>query len=599
MNEIYIFSEIVALRSLTGDDTRVKKKASQEQDRTFEVSHWGKEAMDLDPVQSDKDRGQVPPGETQSSGPWKRKKAGAEDLEETPNMKKNKGGRARLQFEESQVPSEDDFVETDKRVNVQKPKRETSMLKPKDVLHSGLQDKETQDINAVLKDLRGDYEGAAEKRRDDSDSGRRFKASEKPWRSKEDASDSEQRTWKKRRDDASHDRPNQASPVRERATTYGREETYRSTSSKVSISSSGSSGLGLKGVGSPLESTVSSSPVRATNGNNNIKNNVSNNREMFNARVGPGHAAVDTDIALQSSPGPKHVRAASRGSSLDEGEYRHPGLTHNTTRFGKQDSSGEARDDGWYDEEDRGMDRGQNHSHYPERHPHSSGDVDDVNGQQVRRKGNRERDSDSRRLDFRDNDHVDHSGHNAKDRNTTSRDDRGRSYRDSGVDKLGERALEDSKPLDGANRYAHKRDDPSTQGHGARVSLPTKDIIRESDRVIQSVRKDGGGVGVGPSESSKRPGASSNIRGGDRGDAPKRDDLDTGPAKPSVGEAATSSPAKKDKDQHAQVMQTANIYIKDATDLKHSADRLKVFVLVASLLKCPFMSSLWGRIVIL
>lgn len=518
--------------------------------------------MDLEPIQGEKERGGlVPPGETQTGGPWKRKKAGAvDDLDESPNLKKNKGGRGRLQFDDPQMPSEDDCAESDKRANVQKSKRETSMLKPKDVSHSGLQDKETQDINAVLKDLR-DYEGAPEKRREDREQGRRSKGSEKPWRSKEDASDSEQRTWKKPRDD---DRPNQASPLTLKPT-YGRDETYRSTSSKVSISSSGS---GLKGVGSPLESTVSSSPVRAANGNN---------RELFNARVGSGHAVVGTDVAMQSSPGPKHVRAASRGSSLDEGEYRHPGVTHNTTRFGKQDSSGEARDDGWYDEEDRGVDRGQNHNHHPERHPHSSGDIDDVDGQQVRRKGNRERDSDSRRLDIRDNDHVDHIDHHAKDRNTSTRNDRGRPL----LDKPGEKPLEDSKPLDGV-KYAHKRDDASTQGqHGARVGPPIKDMNRESDRIV---RKDAGGIAVGPSDFTKRPGASSNTRG-DRGEVLKRDDLDTALAKISVGEAAaTSSPAKKDKEQHAQVMQTANNYLKDAKDLKHSADRLKVFVLILVML---------------
>lgn len=286
--------------------------------------------------------------------------------------------------------------------------------------------------------------------------------------------------------------------------------------------------------------------------------------------MGAGHAAAATDIAIQSSsPATKHVRAASRGSSLDEGEYRHPGATHNSTRFAKQDSSGEARDDGWYDEEDRGVDRGQNHNHHhhPERHPHSSGDVDDVDGQQVRRKSNRERDSDSRRLDIRDNDHGDH---HAKDRNTNARDDRGR----PGLDKPGERPLEDSKP-DGVE-HAHKRDDASAQAHGGRVALPVKDNNRESDRPVPNVRKDG----VGPSDFSKRPGASSNTRsGGDRGEALKRDDLD-GVVKSSVGEAATSSPVKKDKEQHAQVMQIANNYLKDAKDLKHSADRLKVFVLL-------------------
>jgi len=95
------------------------------------------------------------------------------------------------------------------------------------------------------------------------------------------------------------------------------------------------------------------------------------------------------------------------------------------------------------------------------------------------------------------------------------------------------------------------------------------------------VRKDGGGIAVGPSDFTKRPGASSNTRGGgDRGEALKRDDSDAGLLKTSVGDAATSSSAKKDREQHAQVMQTANNYLKDAKDLKHSADRLKVFVLM-------------------
>lgn len=535
-----------------GEDTRIKKKVLQDQERNLEASQWRTEALDIEPIQGEKERGLLPPGETQGGGPGKRKKVGAfEDLDETPNLKKNKGGRARLQFDDSQVPSEEDYMETDKKANVQKSKRETSILKPKDVSHTGLQDKETQDINSVLKDLR-ENDGVSEKRREDRDQGRRSKASEKQWRSKEDASDSEQRTWKKRRDDASYDRPNQSSPREKPA--YGREDFNRSTSSKVSNSSSGS----LKGVGSPLESTVSSSPVRATNGN----------REFIN-RVASGHAALGTDMAMQSSPGPKHVRAASRGSSLDEGEYRHTGVTHNTTRFGKQDSSGEARDDGWYDEEDRGMDRGHSHNHHPERHPHSSGDIDDLDGQQVRRKGNRERDSDRRRLDIRDNDHVDH---NAKDRNT--RDDRCRPPRESGLEKPGERSWEEDVKPDGA-KYAHKRDDSSAQAHGARAGPPSKETNRESDRIVSNARKDGGGVAVGPSDVNKRPGASSNTRGGsDRGEALKREDMETGLAKSFVGEVATCSPVKKDK-EYAHAILTSNNFMKTAKDLKHSADRLK------------------------
>ncbi|KAG0560531.1 hypothetical protein KC19_10G187700 [Ceratodon purpureus] len=532
-----------------GEDTRIRKKALQEQERNIEASQWSKEAMDVEPIQGEKERGLPPPHETQGGGPGKRKKVGTfEDLDETPNLKKNKGGRARLQFDDPQVPSEEEYLETEKRVNVQKSKREMSVLRPKDVSHSGLQDKETQDINFVLKDLR-ENDGVPEKRREDRDQGRRSKASEKQWRSKEDASDSEQRNRKKRRDDASYDRPNQVSP-REKPS-YGREDFNRSTSSKVSNSSSGS----LKGVGSPLESTVSSSPVRATNGN----------RELFTNRVAQGHAALGTDMAMQSSPGPKHVRAASRGSSLDEGEYRHPGVTHNTTRFGKQDSSGEARDDGWYDEEDRGVDRGHSHNHHPERHPHSSGDIDDVDGQQVRRKGNRE--IDRRRLDIRDNDHLDHSDHIAKDRNT--RDDRCRPPRESGLEKPGERSWDEDSKLDGT-KYAHKRDDTSAQAHGARVGPPSKETIRENDRIVLNTRKDGSGIAVEPLDVNKRPGASSNTRGGgDRGEALKREDVETGLAKSFVGEVAAGSPAKKDKEQYAHAIQ------KRATNLKHSADRFK------------------------
>lgn len=556
--------ESVAICFVTGEDTRIKKKALQEQELNLEASQWSKEAMDVEPIHGEKERGLLVSGETQGGGPGKRKKVGTfEDLDETPYQKKNKGGRARLQFDDPQAPSEDEYVEVDKRANVQKSKRETSTLKPRDtglLSHTGLQDKETQDINSVLKDLR-ENDGVPEKRREDRDQGRRSKASEKQWRSKEDGSDSEQRTWKKRRDDTSYDRPNEASPREKPA--YGRKDLNRSTSSKVSNSSSGS----LKGVGSPLESTVSSSPVRATNGN----------RELFNNRVASGHAALGTDTAMQSSPGPKHVRAASRGSSLDEGEYRHPGVTHNTTRFGKQDSSGEARDDGWYDDEDRGVDRGHSHNHHSERHPHSSGDIDDLDGQQVRRKGNRERDSDRRRLDIRDNDHVDYSDHNVKDRNT--RDDRCRPPRESGLEKPGERSWDEDLKPDGP-KYANKRDDTYAQGHGARGGPSNKGTNRESDRIVSNARKDGGGTDVGPSDVNKRPGASSNTRGGgDRGEALKREDLEMGLAKSFVGEVATGSPAKKDKEQYAEAILKSNNFMKKAKDLKHSADRLKVCVL--------------------
>lgn len=102
-------------RPSEGDDTRAKKKTLQEQERTVEVSHWGKEALDLVPIQGDKEKDLVPPGGTQSGGPWKRKKGAVEDLDETPNLKKNKGGRARLQFDDPQVPIEDDYVDTDRK----------------------------------------------------------------------------------------------------------------------------------------------------------------------------------------------------------------------------------------------------------------------------------------------------------------------------------------------------------------------------------------------------------------------------------------------------------------------------------------------------
>ena len=554
--------KIVALYIVTGEDTRIKKKALQEHERNLEASQWSKEAMDVEPIRGEKESGVLPPGEIQCGGPGKRKKVGTfEDLDETPNLKKNKGGKTRPPYDDPEARSDEEYVETDRRANSQKSKRETSILKPKDISHTGLQDKGTQDINFVLKDLR-ENGGVPEKSREESDLGRRSKASEKQWRLKEDASDSEQRTWKKRMDDASYDKPNQASPREKSA--YGREDFNRSTSSKVSNSSSSS----LKGVGSPLESTVSSSPVRATIGN----------RELFNNKVVPGHATLGIDMTMQSSPGPKHVRAASRGSSLDEGEYRRPGVAHNTTRFGKQDSSGEARDDGWYDEEDRGVDRGHSQSHQPERHRHSSGDIEDVDGQHVRRKGNRERDSERRRLDITENDHLDRFDNDAKGRNI--RHDRCRPSRESGLEKPGERSWEDDLKADGA-KYAPKRDDSFAQAHAVRVGPSSKETNRESDKIVSNARRDGGGIVVGPLDANKRPGAYSNTRGGgDRGEALKREDTETGLAKSFVGEGATGSPAKKDKEHYAHAILTSNNYLKNAKDLKHSADRLKVFVLL-------------------
>lgn len=525
--------KVKRMRPSEGEDTRSKKKVLQEQERNIEASQWSKEDMDLEPLPCDRERvGFLHPGETQGGGPGKRKKTvgAAEDLDEISNLKRSKPVKPKVQYDDLQVPSEDDYVETDKRGNVQKSKRDMSMQKPKDNSNTTLQDKETQDINSVLKDLRN--RDGVEKREDDRDQGKRSKGLEKQRRSKEDVSDSEQRTWKKRRDDALYERPSQASP--QGKSTYGREDLNRSTSSKVSNSSSGSSGPGLKGVGSPLESTVSSSPVRVANGN----------REFSN-RVAPGHTALGADIAMQSSPGPKHVRAASRGSSFDEGEYRQPGATHNTTRFGKQDSSGEARDDGWYDEEDRGVDRAHSHNYHPERHPHSSGDIDD-DGHQRRRKGNREHDSDSRRLDIRDYDHVDHSDHYVKERNNP-RDDKCRPPRESVPEK-------------------------PVQGHGVRVAPVSKDSNREGDRIVSNLRKDGGGTAAGPTDLSKRPGASSNTRGGgDRGDGLKREDMEIGLTKASAGEVATDSPAKK---EHAHALQSKTL-MKAAKDLKHSADRMK------------------------
>uniref|UniRef100_A0A7I4B662 CW-type domain-containing protein n=1 Tax=Physcomitrium patens TaxID=3218 RepID=A0A7I4B662_PHYPA len=519
-------------RPSEGEDTRIKKKVLQEQERNVDAPQWSKESMDLELPQVYKERtGVLLPGETQGSGPGKRKKTGtAEDLDEIQNSKRSKLDRSKLQYDDLQDPSEN-CLETDKRVNVQKLKREISVQKPGDNLHTIIHHKETNDINSVLEDLR-DHDGV-EKRGEVRDQGRNSKGLEKQKKSKEDANDSDQRTWKKRRDDTSYHRPSQSSPPGK--STYEREDFNRSTSSKVSNSSSGSSGLGLRGVGSPLESTVSSSPVRVGNGN----------RDLFYNRVASGHATSGIDTGMQLSPGPKHARAPSRGSSLDEGEYRLPGVIQNTSRCGKQDSGGEARDDVWYDGEDREADRG--HNQHSERLLHNSGDMDD-DGQQLRRRGNRERDSDSRRFDIRDHDDVDHSDHHVKERNN-ARDNKCRPPRDCGQEKI-------------------------TLGRGGRVAPSSKDINREGDRIVSNMCKDGGGTAVGPADLNKRPVASSNTRGGvDRGEALKREVTEARLAKPLVVEIATVSPAKK---EHDHAIQTSKKYMQDAKDLKHSADRLKM-----------------------
>ena len=553
-----------------GEDSHIKKKVLQEQEHNVDLPQCEKEPMDMEPSRAGREReAYLPPEGEGTVLPAKRKKSGVfGDVDETSNFKKSKGSRAKLQVDETQAPSEDDLDGTDKRYNVQKPKRDMLIHKSRETQHSNLLDKDTQQINSVLRDIES---GNEKQRREEKEQTkmfteeRRLKTSqlEKYRRSKEEDSDSEQRIQKRRKDSDVHSERHHP-VIKPKTPHFVNEDHNRSTSSKISTSSLGSSGVGLKGASSPVESTVSSSPVRGMNGN----------KEVRNGRDPPGNLPADMGMHQQScSPGPKHVRNASRGSSWDEGEFRQGGVSQNATRSRKYESS-EARDDEWYNDEDRGADHGHTFVQHGERQAHGSREKDEMDEHHRRRHGNRDRDNDRGRLGARDNDHVDEEDRHLRER--SMRDDRGRS-RETGLEKPGGRSWVDSRKQEGVNHVLNKDDavPVSIQGHGPKDGGFSKDPSREGDRTVS--RKESG---FGPSDVmiNKRLVVSSNARVlGERGDALKREDLEVGVVKPSVGEGVAGSPAKK---EYAQAQHLATVAIKDATSLKHSADRLKVRAIV-------------------
>lgn len=561
-----------------GEDIRLKKKVQREEERNTDPSQREKEFMDIEPIQVSKERDETLHLEGEARGastvPAKRKKLGAFDnADETKPAKKTKAGHAKTQVNDMRAANDEECNEGGKWQGTQRGKSALGSLKAKDLPHSSLADIDTKNITAVVKDIRDSFEhheSGDEIGREEGESLRRIAADrrlrevfEKQRKLKEDESESEERGGKRRKKEAEldlkrhPDRPISAGPPM-----YRKEGWNQSTSSKVVTSSLESSGTRSKARASPIESTVSSSPVRLTKGDRDFP---------ITGRDGLENPTLRTDNApLQRScsESPKRKGDTSRRSSWDEGEYRHAGSRKTFEKPRKYESNHAPQDMDWY-YEDRGGDPGYSYDHHGDRRVERNRDLDERDNHYGRR-GNDSFDQDSDR--GRHESRGDQEDRYSRERST--RDDRGRpSSRESRLDKPGGRPWRNDRQPDGVEDIPSK-DETLHLEHGGRES----GSFRDGDRGPLS-RKESEAAAVGPHDTMgaiKRPVAPSNARVvGEAGEAVRREEFQAGPVKAGAGEGSTGSPTKK---EHAQAQHLGNLALKDATSLKHSADRLKVWV---------------------
>jgi hypothetical protein len=568
-----------------------------------------------------------------SSIPAKRKKQIeiAAEGNETKSLKKSKGNKVH-----NNDASLDKDIKVGERVSSQRGKAGSNVINANDAHHSRQTDIDIHNIASVLKDSRSSPEvyksGESEKGLDQKENGRAAnieksklelnKVLDRRKNSKEDEKESEQRAVKRPKQDV-HGHPSlesnrhvnrtmlpseqepeilevTASPapaappnvIGSKKEVFKKESLNYSTLSKV-CSSPESSRTGSKAHGSsPIESTVSSSPVRFRKGER---------EQSRNQRGGPENLSLPNEGVLQQhswSASPKDGEDASHQFSWDEGEFHHAGAWHGANVSRKHDHSSGAHDEEWNWDEHRGANPGFAYDSHQDRsgqRPDCNWDQDDLDGQYERRVNQNSHYDGDRNQGVRDpwpNERPDVQ-EDPYSREHHTRDDWGRpSSRESRLDKTGGGSWNDEQQLEQGEEVPTKDETlPATSEHGARDDrFVSKGTSWEGERAAPVSRKENDSATVHSLDipvPGKRPSATASARvKEDTGKVLKHEGQTSILSKALVnigrdGEGVTGSPVKREQSHvHNPAFSVAK---KEARALKHSADHLKVGLCFLSL----------------
>ncbi|CAM6061808.1 unnamed protein product [Sphagnum tenellum] len=359
---------------------------------------------------------------------------------------------------------------------------------------------------------------------------------------------------------------------------FKKESLNHSTPSKI-CSSLESSRTRSKARGSPIESTVSSSPVRFNKGER---------ERSSNQRGGPETLPVPNEAVLQQrscSASSKHEEDVSHRSSWDEGEFCHAGALHGADASPKHDRSRGARDEEWNWDENRVRNSGfmyDGHQDQSADCPEHNQDQDERDGRYERRGNQNSHFDGDRKKGGRDpwpSEQADAREEHSQEHNT--RDDWGRpSSRESRLDKTGGSSCCDERLLERGEEVPTKADSlPAVPEHKARDEhLVNRGTSWEAERAVPVSRKESDSTPVRPLDTavhSKRPSATANARvKEDIGKAPKQEESHPGPLKAVAnsgrdGEGTIGAPVKKEPSPAFTAAQN------EGRQLKHSADRMK------------------------
>lgn len=350
------------------------------------------------------------------------------------------------------------------------------------------------------------------------------------------------------------------------------------------------SGIGSKAHGSPIESTVSSSPVQFRKGERECLSDQKGGWEKISV---PNECVVQQHFCAGESP--KHGEHASHHSSGDEGEFYHAAATWNgADAFQKQDYSHGACDEEGNWDEHRAVNAGFAYDHHQDcsaeqQQTEFNWDQDEHDGQYERR-GNQNDHFDGD-CDQGGRDQPPKKGVNAQaDRHPSKcspRDDWGRpSSQESHLDKTGGSSWCDGQPEHGEDVPIEDETLPVVSEHGARdYTLGNKGSSWKGERAAPVSRKESDSAMLHTLDTTtvprRTPSAKAIVQVKEGTEEALKQECQPGQSKALMnsgrdGEGATSSSPIKKEHSHAR-NPAFSAAQSEGKALKHSADRLKVW----------------------